>query len=143
MPETETKTIYFGHPVNTYGTEPEAQLLAMISNSFPECEIENPNQEKHQEGYRRWKEKTGNGMDYFFKEVLPACHLGIFLPFRDGRWPAGVYKEASFMAETGCRIFQIWHTGEIIRLNIENLVPLSIEETRKLIRTSNGDRVPY
>ncbi len=139
------KTIYFGHPVNTYGTELESELLAVIRECFPGNEIENPNQKKHQDGYKEWKEKTGNGMDYFYKKVLPACQIGIFLPFRDGKWGAGVYKEAKKMSETGCPIFRISNEGLISLVKIEDIAPLSIsiEETRARVRTPAGDKVPY
>ena len=68
------KRIYFGHPINTYNTALENELLQKISEAFPECEIENPNQKHHNEGYERWKKTTGNGMDYYFKVVLLSCH---------------------------------------------------------------------
>jgi len=105
------KRLYFGHPVNTYNTDLESQLLQRISESFPDWEIENPNQKCHQEGYAHWKETTGNGMDYFTKQVLPSCQGGVFLPFRDGAWGAGVYKEAKFYADQGYSIWTIAHDG--------------------------------
>lgn len=137
-------TIYFGHPINTYDTELEVELMVILVDTFPSWKIENPNQEHHQEGYQRWKKEHGNGMDYYYKEVLPWCNAGIFLPFRDGSWGAGVFGEAEFLAKLGLPIFQITHDGLITRINNLIDVPvLSIEETRLRIRTASGEIAPY
>ena len=136
--------IYFAHPINVYNTPLEAELMTKILESFPGWIIENPNQEHHQDGYQRWKKEHGNGMDYYYKEVLPWCNAGIFLPFRDGKWGAGVFGEAEFLAERGWPIFQITHEGLIT--GIENLLAipvLSIVDTRKRIRTESGEVIPY
>ncbi len=135
--------IYFGHPINTYDTELETQLLEKIAIVFPEFDIENPNQRHHQEGYRHWKEKTGSGMDYYFKKVLPECRAGIFLPFRDGAWGAGIFGEAEFLASHDCPIYQITAEGLISQVNLSEIWALTIEETRTRIRTAAGETVPY
>lgn len=133
--------LYFGHPVNTYNTELERALLKEINEKFRSVDIENPNQPHHQENYRRWKEEFGNGMNYYYQRVLPNCWGGIFLPFRNGDWGAGVYGEAEFFFKLKCLIWKIEDTGEnfeitpITRLNLEK--KLSIEETR--VRT----KLPY
>ena len=138
-----SKRLYFGHPINTYDTDLEFQLLQRISGSFPDWEIENPNQKCHQEGYARWKETTGNGMDYFTKQVLPSCQGGVFLPFRDGAWGAGVHKEAKFCVDQGHPVWIIAPDGAIVSLDISTVQPLTVEETRSRIRTSSGETVPY
>lgn len=136
--------IYFGHPINTYGTELEVKLMAILVDTFPNWIIENPNQEHHQEGYQRWKKEHGNGMDYYYKEVLPRCNAGIFLPFRDGKWGAGVFGEAEFLAKLGLPIFKITYTGLVTRAdNLIDIPTLSINETRKRIRTETGETVPF
>ena len=136
--------IYFGHPINAYDTELENQLLQRISEVFPVWFIENPNEEYHQEGYQFWKKFSGNGMDYYYKEVLPNCSAGIFLPFRDGKWGAGVLAEAEFLHNRGCPIFQIDTEGRVTKIDfLDPIQALSIEETRKRIRTESGETVPY
>lgn len=136
--------VYFGHPINTYNTELEAGLIRKIRDKFTGWRIENPNQEHHQNGYREWKEKYGNGMDYYYRQVLPWCSAGIFLPFRDGKWGMGVFGEAEFLTMHGYPIFQITHDLLISRVEDINLVPvLSLEETRKRIRTASGEPAPY
>lgn len=136
--------IYFGHPINTYDTELEGQLLQRISEVFPGWFIENPNEEYHQEGYKLWKKLHGNGMLYYYREVLPTCSAGVFLPFRDGKWGAGVFGEAEFLYNRGCDIFQIDSGGMVTKINfLDARKALSIEETRKRIRTESGKIVPY
>lgn len=137
------KRLYFGHPVNVYNTDLENQLLQKISEHFLDWDIENPNQKCHQEGYTHWKETTGNGMDYFTKQVLPSCQGGVFLPFRDGAWGAGVYKEAKFYADQGHPIYMIVLDGIITPLDLSTIQSLTVEETRSRIRTASGETVPY
>lgn len=139
-----TDRIYFGHPINTYDTELEKELLAKIAEAFPGWYIENPNRPEHQEGYRRWKEMTGNGMDYYYTEVLPTYSIGIFLPFRDGAWGAGVFGEAEFLHRLGCPILEITREGTTRQvLNMDHLPVLSVEETRTRIRTETGNIRSY
>lgn len=136
--------IYFGHPINIYNTELESRLLVQISDYFPGWFIENPNKPEHQEGYGRWKEQYGNGMDYYYAVVLPTCSAGIFLPFRDGKWGAGVFGEAQFLHKINHPIFQITWNGEITIVgDLGNIPVLSIEETRKRIRKPSGKTMPY
>lgn len=137
------KRLYFGHPVNSYNTELEGQLLRRIADFLHDWEIENPNQPHHQEGYKHWKEKTGKGMDYFVKEVLPSCQGGIFLTFRDGAWGAGVYMEAEFYAKQGQPVWSITHNGCIVKVDLSTIQPLTIEETRARIRTASAETIPY
>ena len=133
--------IYFGHPVNVYDTELEQVLIRLISQRFPQFDIENPNQKHHSDGYAEWKRTTGNGMDYYFQAVLPECHAGIFLPFRDGMWGAGVYQEARFLAEQGRSIHQITFDGFISP--VCNINILTVDETRARIRTPDEKIIPY
>lgn len=135
--------LYFGHPINIYDTDTELQLLNQIRKAFPDWDIENPNQRQHQEGYKSWKESGGNGMDYFFKMVLPSCRAGIFLPFRDGAWGAGVFGEAQFLSGQGCPIYQITNDGCVSQIDLTEVSALSIEETRSRIRYPSGKIKPY
>ncbi|MBR9683662.1 hypothetical protein GOV03_03930 [Candidatus Woesearchaeota archaeon] len=122
--------IYFGHPVNTYNTEQETDLSAIIQQHFPEYEVENPNQPHHQEGYQRWKAEKGNGMQYYFQEVLPEMAAGIFLAFEDGMLGAGVYGEAESLHQDGKPIYEISLEGKISELDLDPQRFLTIEETR-------------
>jgi len=136
--------IYFGHPMNTYGTPLERALLTVIDHAFPDWEIENPNQEHHQDGCRRWEVSTGNPMEYFFYEVLPHCHAGIFLPFRDGRWGAGVFGEAKVLLGQLRPIWKINPEGVMSSVRIlDDDLRLSIEETKSRILTASNEWIPY
>lgn len=138
------QSIYFGHPINTYNTPLEAYLMNIISSAIPGWIIENPNQEHHQIGYQTWKERNGNGMSYYYEKVLPKCSAGIFLPFRDGKWGIGVYGEAEYLGQCRRPIYKITHEGVITLVqNIYEIPILSIEETRKRIRTESGETNPY
>ncbi len=133
--------IYFGHPVNTYNTDLERTLLEIITATFPDYQVENPNQPHHQQGYQDWKRRTGSGMNYYYQLVLPKMDAGIFLPFSDGMWGAGVYNEALFLAERGKPIFDISWDGRLILPTI--LDPekrLSIDATRKRVYGPTGTR---
>ena len=125
------KKLYFGHPVNTYNTKKELELAEIIQKEFPDHLLENPNHPRHQEAYREWKERTGNGMDYFFTQVLPLMSAGIFLPFTDRMFGAGVFGEAAFIAARKKPVYEISYAGKIVKLKIEPARALSIEQTRE------------
>lgn len=129
--------IYFGHPVNFYNTEIETQLIHIIENNLKKYQVENPNQPHHQEGYKKWKKEHGRGMDYYFKEVLPEMDAGIFLPFEDGMFGAGVYGEAEFLKNQAKPIYQITLEGIISDLNLNKEKALSIDDTRKRVYNQN------
>lgn len=135
--------IYFGHPVNVYDTYLEDFLMKKIAETFPEMEIENPNQSHHADGYKRYSAGEGRGMDYYFKEVLPACNAGVFLPFRDGKWGTGVFGEAKHIADRGFPIWQISPEGLITPVVLNPLMALSVAETKARIRTVSGEILPY
>lgn len=141
------KKIYFGHPINVYGTELGQKLLAIISQRFPKFNIEDPGQNlKHRVNQiRLWKKITGNGMNYFFFEMLPKCHAGIFLPFRDGKWGAGIVGEAEFLINKRFPVWQITFDGVISEISLTEIKAqaLSIEETRIRIRDDSGKSIPY
>ncbi|MEX0877370.1 MAG: hypothetical protein WDZ40_00725 [Candidatus Spechtbacterales bacterium] len=143
------RKLYFAHPVNTYDTKLEEILLNAIAQDFAGWEIENPNQQKHQDGYMRFKEEKGNGMLYFVDVVLPACDGGIFLPFRDSKWSAGVAKEAMYFLYKRLPAWQISLKGNLVVTM--DLLPrdlakdkvLSVEETRARLRDTDGNPLPY
>ena len=125
--------IYFGHPVNFYNTDKEEELVAIIEEEMPGYDIENPNQPKHQEGYQSFKREKGNGMKYYFEEVLPDMDAGIFLSFEDKMFGAGVYGEAENIFHQGKPIFEITTKGSINPMTLDRSRFLSIEDTRKRV----------
>ena len=135
------RRLYFGHPINVYDTPLEWHLIGAIvaSTEFLGWEIENPNQPKHEAGYKR------TGMSYYFEAVLPTCRGGVFLPFRDGRWGQGVFGEMKWFHDHGHPIWQITHLGHVDRLRTlpAPATILSVEETRARIRTADRQRLAY
>ena len=125
--------IYFAHPVNTYNTELETELLDIIAEHFPDYDIENPNQKKHEEGYQAFKRDHGSGMEYYFTQVLPNMDAGIFLPFEDGMFGAGVYKEAQWLQDHGKPLYEINSAGTITDLVLSEERKLSVQETRSRV----------
>jgi hypothetical protein len=106
------RVLYFAHPVNTYNTRLEQDMICLITASFPDFIIENPNQSHHQIGYAEWKERLKNtlsqGMNYFFDVVLPNCDAGtIALPFLDGKFGAGVAGEIIYAVKKERRTWLI------------------------------------
>lgn len=138
--------LYFGHPVNVYGTELELKLLNIIRREFRDWEVENPNQECHQAGYQDWKKRTGRGLDYYFQEVLPKCDGGIFLPFQDGKWGKGVFGECEFLRHNAKPTWEITHNGVISLIIFWETVKkrvLSVEETRARVYGADGKVLIY
>jgi hypothetical protein len=129
------QALYFGHPVNTYNTNLEGRMIFAIKEFFPDWLIENPNQPIHEKNYQEWKARTGSGMNYYYQEVLPKCTMGVFLPFRDGSFGAGVFGEAKFIQDLGHPIYKINPRGNSIwLLDLSRVHVLSVEETRARIK---------
>ncbi|MDE2001478.1 MAG: hypothetical protein KGI60_02845 [Patescibacteria group bacterium] len=136
--------LYFGHPINVYGTDLECRLLECIARELPRWDVENPNQKHHQEGYRQYARDYGKGMTYYFERVLPQCHGGIFLPFADGAWGKGVAGEAQWLFNKNLPIWKIDHLGAVTHLtSLKSVRILTVEETRVRIRKPSGELIPY
>jgi hypothetical protein len=127
------KKIYFGHPISEYNTVNESFLMEIIKFKFPGWHVENPNQPVHGDGYIRVKNERGNGMLYFYEEVLPSMDAGVFLAFEDEMFGTGVYKEAKFMADEGKPIYEISMDKGLSDLVLDESRMLSVEETRKRV----------
>jgi hypothetical protein len=127
------RSIYFAHPVNTYGTDLEGMLLEKMGAGIMDA-VENPNQEHHQENYQIWKAETGRGMDYF-ERLLNSPKIGgaIILPFEDGKIGAGVYREAEVAGSNHKTVFEINHDGLVNHFKFDDARKLSIEETRERV----------
>ncbi len=119
---------YFGHPVSDYNSPLESQLIQIIEATL-RVAVENSNKPEHFAGYQRYKQEGKRGMEYYFKEVLPRMDGGVFLPFADGRFGAGVYGEAEFLAKEEKPIWEINREGKIEKLVLDARRALTIEET--------------
>lgn len=139
--------LYFGYPINVFDTELEKFLLQCLNSVFRKWyEIESPNCEKHQRGYQLYKQETGNGMDYYSKEVLPTCSAGVFLPFIDKMFGKGVFTELTYFLERNSPVWEVNHRGIIASIfNFDSVQTrvLTVEETRERIRYKDGGLRPY
>lgn len=128
--------IYFAHPVNTYGSELERQLMVAIERLLPGAVVENPNQEVHQRGYQTTKLRTGNGMQYFEEEVLPQCDRCVILAFSEGTLGAGVVKEAQFFLALQQPVWEIdpYIASLTVIHRIDPKRALTVEQTRERIK---------
>lgn len=138
--------LYFAHPVNTYDTQLEQDMLSLIATCFPEMEIENPNQPQHQKGYVEWKERFKNspsqGMSYFFDVVLPNCDAGtVALPFLNGRLGAGVAGKVIFSLkkERGVWLLEPAVTGFNLRPFWQNEIDLLLDWNNRKNATPNRE----
>jgi hypothetical protein len=133
MQKEQREKIYFGHPINLYNTPIETDLIRKIQERFLNCDVISPHLNIHKEGYQRYKLEKGNGMLYFETEVLPQMDAGIFLPFEDGKFGAGVFKEMNFLRGRTKPIFGINLEGLIWVVDIKLAEALTVEETRKRV----------
>ena len=142
--------LFFGHPRNTFGEKIETDLLAFFTTSFPVWDIENPNTAIHINGYEVYKKKRRGAINYFLKEVVPLCHGGVFLTFRDNAWDAENARLARHLVERGhknsiWKVAPIWegfNMKQIFSLKDEWI--LTTKETRSRVWNSQkGITRPY
>jgi len=129
--------IYFGHPITYYNTPAQSKLIKKIKATFPDFDVENPGSQIHEENYRRWEKTLRGGMAYFFIEVLPRMDRGIFLPFEDRMFGAGVFKEMVWLYNEGKKIWEISHQGLILPIpEPDQSRALSAKDTRIRVHPS-------
>jgi hypothetical protein len=120
--------IYFAHPMSDYGTEREKICLEKIQNAFPGGEILNPNQEHHQ------KACNEIGMVYF-EELVKKCDMLVAIPFEDGEFGMGVWREMEVMDRAkGNSVTLQLKNNCLCPVDFRNVRPLSILQTRERVR---------
>ena len=120
--------IYFAHPISDYDQIDEAVALRTISLMWPDYEVINPNDPVLEYLYKR------DGFNVFLKEIRK-CNLVVGIPFPDGSWGAGVYKEMHFAQSLGQQVWKIdRETGALTQIDINDISPLTIEETRAKLK---------
>lgn len=135
----DQKLIYFAHPINTYKTSLEQKLLNLLAARWKDDIIVNPADRKHEVVVQKLKENNpdANVMGYFV-DLVKSCDAVVVLPFGDGKWGAGVYKEAEAVLnlQNGKWVWVIDPITYDIRF-VPKLNPklcLSVEETRSRVR---------
>ncbi|MFT4326276.1 MAG: hypothetical protein ACMXYK_02125 [Candidatus Woesearchaeota archaeon] len=140
----EFPLIYFAHPITDYSNEYyesdiETQAIHMIETMLP-YKVLNPNQPIHAQNYNKAKKEKGNGMLYFLGEVLPLCHAGILMPFKEnhlgsGLFGAGVHKEGAYFLRHNLPLYEITRDLDIIKLEkIPEHRKLNVEQTRAVLK---------
>jgi len=129
----EKSKIYFGHPINFYNTQKEKSLIESIHANFAGFEVVSPHEKFHQMRYQHYKNSRGDGMAYFFEEVLPQMDAGVFLAFEDGMFGRGAFREANFLNRLKKPVYEIKLEGIILPLQVDDSRMLSVEETRKRV----------
>lgn len=120
------RKLYFAHPINTYGTEEEAQILSAFQD-HPTYEIVNPSDKAHQlvvstiktEFNKRAEQEADPAkktalreegsvkiMEYFTK-LAADCDGCAFLAFDDGKIGAGIAKEIKAVLDKKGPVFEI------------------------------------
>jgi hypothetical protein len=121
--------LYFAHPVSDYGKARELKCLKFLESNFT-IVILNPNQKEHNDSYLK------EGMSYFEKLVV-SCESLVAIPFEDGEWGFGVWREAEAVAKNGGTIFEfIPETEKFREVDYKDIRPLSINETRRRVKSS-------
>lgn len=126
-------TIYFAHPINTYGTDLEEALLRRIAERFPGWRIVNPGDREHQAAFEARMAKGAKEMDYFI-DLVNACDLCVVLAFPDGMIGAGAYKEAAEMHARACPVWEVLPDGTFLTWAPNPARFLTIEATKARIR---------
>ena len=134
--------VYFAHPINMYNIELERRALGEIAGAFPHYQIINPNDEAHENGYKLYKRVAGNGMKYYFDNVIPFVKYLVATPLADGMYTSGVAGEVEHFLDLPSkepelfkderRLFRWTKDGGLEEmLNFPEDKVLSIEETRE------------
>ncbi len=130
--------VYFGHPISTYGTQLESDLILQIQHFFCGAEVINPASGDYCKGW------ADHGMAFFDGQMLPLLDCGVFLPFQDGKWGSGVAYEVRKCLAQSKPCWKILPTREISSLSaLDDTECLNTEETRARIRSLTGTIVPY
>ena len=120
--------IYFAHPVSDYNTSKEENDIEIIKSNFTNFEVLNPNSPENELAYKQL------GMSHF-ESLVKTCAAIVCVPFSDGEWGMGVWKEADAMAKKGGKIYQLFN-GQLNEVDYREVRPLSISETRRRISSS-------
>jgi hypothetical protein len=145
------RRLYFAHPINTYNTDLEHELIQKIHEHFDrDIIIVNPSDLVHQvmvmdiKSFYDDAELASKKVMQYFLCIVASCQGGIGLPFQDGVFGAGVYKELERIAQNHHTIWSITHRGDIeIISNLSALTPLSVDETRARIRNADLSQRSY
>lgn len=121
------KKVYFAHPMASYGSKREKDVLRLIEAAFDGWKVINPNSRVHQKaceiiGFR------------YFPLLVSSCDAVVAIPHKDGMFGSGTYQEILAAVDAKIKIYTVKaRPGESPRLTslaYKNVTPLSIQETK-------------
>jgi len=117
------KLVYFGHPRLYYNTDLETNSIMMIHNRFPDYIILNPNQRRR---FNRTVNRSGFNIFY---SLVGRCDVGVFMLMSDGRWGAGIYREAQRMEEQNKLIYEVNPLENTIKITTTSgIIPMGMDD---------------
>jgi len=114
--------IYFAHPVGSYGTKLEQEIILFLEKDWT---VINPNRPEIQI-------LCGKNMANYCRIINDFAQAVVGLSYGDGKWGAGVYLELLAGSNKGIPLFQVEVSDRGLKLknlNSKKIVPLSIENT--------------
>ncbi len=134
--------LYFAHPVSTYGTADEAQMIAALAQGG--FDVVNPSGKAHQDKVLELRGKfndvaiASREIMVYFVEVCNSCDACAALPFPDGKLGAGVVKEMQSFFDRGLPVYEAAFAGGVLRLEQLAEMPaarvLDVETTRAYLK---------
>jgi len=109
--------VYYAHFVGIYDTKQEERDLNTIKTIFPNAEIINPNNDKHNKGYKQY------GMNYF-EILIEECDVLVFRGCINNKISTGVYQEINMAKE---------HYIPVVELPTMLNREMSVQETRQML----------
>jgi hypothetical protein len=137
--------LYFAHPMSSYGSEDETQIVAtMTAQGF---EVVNPADAAHVAASRKifsdvlretgQKDKASSTVMDYFISVAAACDACVFQTFPDGSVSAGVAKEVQGFLDQGKTVLEVKPEGEAVMLtpvaSLSSYQCRDIATTRKML----------
>lgn len=135
--------IYFAHPISSYGTPEEAQIIRSLEDMG--LIVINPSDKQHQDAVDKIQQQYAHDrnegsrlvMEYFVK-VCNACDGCVMLPFPDGSVGAGIVKEVQSFLDRGKKVQEVsLSDGEVKLSDITDLsryACLDVGPTRAMLR---------
>ena len=137
------KKLYFAHQITMYNSAAELEILADIRQAFPQHEVVNPSEQKHQDAVKDLKAAgSANVMaDYFLPLVSdPDMDRVVFTVFSNGKVGKGAYDEAQAIIDHGGRAFFYEpDTRRMIEItDLSRFAAMDVTETRAALKAERA-----
>lgn len=101
---TDKPKLYFAHPIGTYGSHTEALAMIDLKKLFPQYDIINPADTRHQQLARR--------SSSYFNELLNQCDCLVYIPFADGKIGIRTARDIAEMLKKNGEVHEIHLTEQ-------------------------------